>query len=621
MAIPQIWDVAWAAFSGSSAMLGFSRRPQAGDLLLCIHSADNGSTSQMGITGGQGGWQAIHTASGFVDAWAGTKVYRRIATGSEPAYYTITQAPGADGVAAILIIRNASAAGIVVRSDGAEQFTDEITCPGATPPSAGCLDLRWAAGTMFLPGGVVFFGEPPGFDLVIQDQSGLYAAAALAERTRLSSAPVPSATWDVYPFVEVWQGLTILIPPGTAGGEPPAPTPFPVGTLGRGRGLWRYAIHDLLTGAYIDDIYPEQVSMDRRIGEPGAFSCTIPVPNAAEGRKIRKIFSATPAENIGTGPGRSVIHVWRGDHLWDIYWITGARYSQSGRSKPTIEVRGATLDAYFAHVLIRTDLFLSGDQAAVARSLITHMMSQSHANIGLTLQGGNAGVNIDLDIKGLDRVSVGDALRSISEAENSIEWMIDPVVSDGAIVRRWIWGYPGLGSTSEVHVVQQGFHGGDVVDWSIDIDPLRGVTYLDVRGGVPEIDDPEQETPPRMSQLVTASAHLAAGWPRIDRTIDHPGQSLRVPTLTAYARYWMARLAGSVFVRTVRIALAADSTITPSRLGDQVRILMSNELLPPENGRAGLDETARLIGLGVIPNGRGNGKDIAELIFEQVTEV
>lgn len=615
MAVPTIELLNWATISGSNATFGFPRRPQAGDVLLCIHSADNGSTSQMGIFGG---WQTIHTASGFVDAWAGTKVYRRIATGSEPSTYTISQAPGADGVAVILAIRNASATGIVVRSDGAEQTTDTITCPGATPPSAGCLDLRWAAGTMFLPGGFLFFDEPPGFDPVIQDQSGAFAGAALAKRTRLSSAPVPSATWDVFPFVDVWQGLTILIPPGTAGGEPPAPPVFPVGTLGRGAGLWRYAAHDLLTGAYIDDIYPEQVSMDRRIGEPGAFSASIPVPNAAEGHKLRAIFSPDPSV-LTTGPGRIVVHVWRGDHLWDIYWIIGARYSQSAWSRPTIEVRGSTLDAYMHYVPIRSDMVLSGDQVTIARTLITSMQSQAHANIGLDLQTGTSGVSTELEIRGLDRRTYGDVLRELAQASNGFEWMIDPVISDGAIVRRWVWGYPTLGSDT-VHLVQQGRYGGDVVEWSIDIDPLRGVTYLDVRGGTPKIEDAGEETPPRMSSIVTATAHLAAGWPRIDRTIDHPGQSLRTTTLNAYANYWMRRLAGAVWVRSVSIALAADSTLTPSSLGDQVRHIMVNELYPLVNGRASYDESARLIGLGVTPNGRGNGKDVAELIFEQVDD-
>lgn len=618
MARPEIWDLDWAAFSGPSATLSLLSRPRAGDLLICIHSADRGSTSQMSVSGGQGGWQTVATAPGFTDAWAGTKISRRVAAANEPASYTVSQDADADGVAAILLIRNGSPTGITVRNDGADAFTTKITCPGATPPSAGCLDLRWAAATIYQPGGFISFSPPPGFEWFFADQSGLYCAASLAARELLTSSPVPAVTFDVSP-VDVWQGVTILIPPGQAGGEPPPPTHFPVGTLGRGAGMWRYAVHDLRTGAYIDDIYPAQVQMDRRIGEPGAFSATIPIPNSGEGRKLRAIFGATPAENIATGPGRSVIHVWRGDHLWDIYWVTGARYSQSGRGKPQLEVRGATLDAYFAHVPIRQDLFLTGDQAAVARSLITYMQSLPDANIGLTLQSGNAGASIDLDIKGLDRVSVGDALRAVSEAENSIEWMIDPVVQDGQIIRRWVWGRP-LGG-DQTHIVQQGLHGGDVVDWSIDIDPLRGVTYLDVRGGVPEIEDVEEETPPRMSQVVTAAAHLSAGWPRIDRTIDHPAQSLRTSVLNAYARYWMSRLAGSVFIRTVRIALAADSTITPSRLGDNVRILMSNELFPTRNGQAGLDETARLIGLGVTPNGRGNGKDIAELIFEQVEDI
>jgi hypothetical protein len=229
-------------------------------------------------------------------------------------------------------------------------------------------------------------------------------------------------------------------------------------------------------------------------------------------------------------------------------------------------------------------------------------------------------VSRQLEVQAGDGKSYGQVLQEYARTQNGFEWMVDPVVQDGQILRRWVWGYPQLG-TDTVHVVQQGQHGGDITRWAVEIDPLRGATYLDVRGGVPETQDTSVATPPRMSDIVTASAHIAAGWPRIDRTLDHPGRSTSVSTLNSYASYWMARLGGAVWVRSVSIALAADSTITPSQLGDRIRHIMINEMYPlSDQGGAGYDETARMIGIAVTPHGRGEGKDVAELVLEQVDD-
>jgi len=410
-------------------------------------------------------------------------------------------------------------------------------------------------------------------------------------------------------------GITILVPSTAADERPPDPPSFPDWTPGRGTSLYRYTVHDLPTGEYRGDIYPQGVTFDRRVLEPGQFSATLPIPNRRVADQVAEIIPRYP-EDLESGPGRITVRVWRAGELWGEYWITGAIISQSRRGGITIQLRGSTLEAYLHHVPVEQDLEYSGDEISCARSLLSHMMGLSGANIGLTLLGGESGQTRDLVVKAADNTTYGDALRAFAQSYPGFEYTIDPVVTHTGFQRQWRWGSPVLPFTRD-HVFVQSPHGGDILDWSEEIDALRGATRVQVRGGTPEVEDAEQGSSPVLSDWVSATSHLAAGWPRYGRVVDHPGESTRRSTLNGYAQRWISALPGAVRVYSVTVALGARPTISPSSLGDWARRVMVNEWYPRLGGGAGWDSAQRLIGIGITPVARGSGREEAQLILEE----
>ncbi|MBG0830503.1 hypothetical protein HS041_22335 [Planomonospora sp. ID67723] len=558
-----------------------------------------------------GDWEPLKSISG--GSWAGTEVWVRTATSSEPELYSVTQRSTADGTVTIAAIRGGSTTGIIV-----EPATG-TTAPTATPSSASGLELRYAAGLTFA-GGSISWQAPTGYIERSDVQSSIWTSSVLATRSLASSNPVGATTLTPSTSLYVSHALTIIVPSSGgsgSGGPPPTPPTFPAFVPARGSALYRYTIHDLLTGAYVDDIYPTGVSFDKRIGEAGQFTATLPIPNAAVAEVVSHIIPRTPSD-LSKGPGKFVIHVLRDGDLWGIYWLTAARPARARGQKPSVALRASTLDAYLMQVALSEDLTLEDDQIVNARDLISHMQTDPDANIGLALQTGSSGAVRTL--AGKEDEFYGQVLANFAKVSGGFEYMINPTQTDSGIERRWVWGYPTLSWGGE-HVFQEGEHGGDIIEWGEEIDVLRGGgTRVRVRGGTPPASDVTQDSGPVTTAWTESTAHLAAGWARMDRILDHPGSSTDPTTLEAYAARWLATSAGAAWVRSVTVALGSRPTIHPNLLGDQARLIMTNEWHPRVSGAASYDISERIIGLGIKPEAKETGKEEATLILESSTE-
>lgn len=600
---------------------------QAGDILLCIHSCDHGTLSEMGIEGP--GWSTAAQRADdrdpfFGDVGGGTKVYRKIATSSEPSSYTLYQDADpdwrADTTVIMIAVRGGDRNNIIIRHTGDSAVppfgvVDEAVTPSATPPKDMASGLELRVAVAWGPGGQVSWQIPSGYAQRAAVQSREYLATLLVSRTLVTGAPVGQVAFDAGRGLDAAHGLTIIIPSSHVDEKPPDLPSYPDWTPARGSGLYRYTVHDMLTLAYRGDIYPTDVTFDKRIGDAGIFSATLPIPNARAADLAAEVIPRE-AWNRFLGPGRLVVHIWRAGELWGEYWLTAARIQRSRRGTISIQLRGSTLEAYLAHVPVESDLEYEGDMIANARSLLNNMMGLSGANIGLVPAEGSAGESRPLTVSADDRTTYGDALRAYAEGHPSFEWTITPVMGMTGFERRWEWGAPKIEGTQQ-HVFTESPHGGDILEWAEEIDALRGGTRVQVRGGTPEVEDASEGARPVVSDWVSASMPRFQGWPRYGQVIDHPGESIVKSQLDGYAQRWMSVFEGSIRVYSCTVALGARPTISPSSLGDQVRRLMVNEWYPRVDGGAGFDQSQRLIGIAITPVSRGSGKEEAQLILEE----
>ncbi|MFN2636920.1 MAG: hypothetical protein ABR585_07840 [Gemmatimonadaceae bacterium] len=591
--------VTTAIHSGSRD--AFRGASEAGDVLLAFHSSDAGTLENMGLGPG---WELIGYAVGGI--WAGTQVMTRVTEAGEAHSYDVAQSGTADGVVTIMAIRGADPAGIVVESD-----TGTIS-PIAFPVAASGVDIRYAAGVPQVSTSISW-SAPSGYLQQTSGQSSGWTTSCVATRSVSSSAPVGTAAFSPSSALHVSHAFTVIVAssattgPGS-GGPPPTPPTYPSFTPGRGTALYQYIFRRLLDGQFLGSLDLADVHFDKRILQPGSFSAKIPIPNPEVADIVSAIIPRDPSV-LTTGPGVIVCDIWRGGIPWGEYWITGASISRSGRDTPSIALRGSTLDAYLLHVELQEDLeYTSTDQVTIARNLIAHMQAQAGANIGLTLKTGLTSVPRDQTYAATDGGTYGQRLVELAQLDGGFEWAINVGVSGGAIERQWVWGYPTLGDGTIRHVFSDGANGGDILQWSEDIDALRGATRWRARGGS-QGGDASVSSTPLISTVHEAAAHLTAGWPRLDRTVNR--STVTDPeTLEDWAAYWVATAPGALRVDSITVALGANPTFTPDSLGDTARLFLSNEWHLPHS------RTRRIIGVGITPTSKTSGKEEAQLILE-----
>jgi hypothetical protein len=376
---------------------------------------------------------------------------------------------------------------------------------------------------------------------------------------------------------------------------------------------YRYIFCDLLTDAYLAELPLKGVSYDHRINQAGVFSASMAIANAELSERLDVVMPRDTTD-LSAGPGRIVLHVLRNDDLWGTYWIWYGKVSKSRRKAPTVEFRGMSLDGYMQQVEIQGDLSYTGvDQVEIARRLIADMQSDPHADLGMILASGNSGVARDRVYKAAEKGTYGQRLQELAEVNNGFEYRVDTRISSGVRVREWVWGYPRLGEIDTTHDFAEP---GNILDWSEDVDASRGGTRWRARGDSVSTEL-TAESVPLTSVTVEATDLLAAGWPRIDRTVDYPGVTVQ-NTLDNYATFWAATAPGAVRIHTATVRLDDDPTLTPHQLGDYAAIRLVNLRYPRIGGVASFVRSWRVIGMEIRPPQRGNSVEEANLVFEEV---
>lgn len=616
--MPTIRSFSRRAFAGTSATVQRPSGVQAGDLLIAFFGSDQGDVSDLQISGG---WTLLRQQAGFPDAWAGSKVWRRVASANEPSSYQVSQAPGADGVVIIVALRDAATSGIVVTADGAEETTNAVWAPPATPSKAGSLALRWAGGTPFLPGTDVFWWTPNGHQEITQAQSGLFATAILVARQLNTNSPIGSAEFVAVPPIDVWQTYTVIVPPASQSGPTPPPAPPPtIPAIDSSEQVvhYRYDFCDLLTDELIaNDLDLQDVSYERRIGEAGSFSATVNIVDEITAAKVARVIPRHP-EDLSSGPGRTIVHVYRNGVIWGSYIIWSANISWGGKDQPIqVRLEGASLESYLFRVKIRSDLgpYEGVDQIEIARNLLETMQLTPRYNIGLILTQGTSGVTRDRHYLASDASTFGERLQELADVDDGFEWLITVIdQGNGVRTRHWVWGYPTIGSDASDHKFLQP---GNVLSWSESID-VRGGTAFQARGQASS-EDASEETQAPVSDVVLAQDHLNAGWPGLDVTTDYSSVS-DVQTLNDYAKWGATHRAGATRLHQATVRLPANTTFGPGNLGDRVTLMLVNPWWPIEDGIASFAKSWRVVGMAIRPPSKGSDIEECTLTFEEGQE-
>jgi hypothetical protein len=583
-----------AAGDGASLQVARPSGVIAGDQMWAIHIVFNSSLAALTAPSG---WAPASSRDGETLT---VRVWRKTATNAEPGAYSFGQ--DNHGTIHLLALKDASStANIVI----AESFGTSTTTPPVTPADSAAVEIRVAAVYTY-PTVITSWAVPSGYSSRGQTQSQDLLASAAVSRQTNSSSSSGAQTFSASPAgIREGVGVSISVGSGSTIPDVDPPPPF---TPGVGDALYRYKFHRLRDGQYLGDLELVNVSFDKRILQPGTFSATIAIPDRDVGALVKHIIPEDETV-LDRGPGVITCQVLRGGEYWGEYWITGATPARSGKGTPTIALRGSTLDAYFLQVELQETLptFTAYDQIDIARELLNHMQSQPYANLGLVLQGGVSGVERDRTYNA-DEATYGQRLTELAQVDGGFEWMINILSGPAGLERHWVWGMPLGVQNPAPHVFSDDPGGGIISGWSEQIDALRGATRWRARGDRISTDASTSSTP-LISAAAEATAHLAAGWPRLDRTINYSSVT-EMATLQDYAAYWAATAPGALRVDSVTLTLGAEPSFDMNSLGDTARIHLDNEWHTPHW------RTRRIIGIGITPTSRADGKETAQLILE-----
>lgn len=492
---------------------------------------------------------------------------------------TYNQAPGE---AAMSTTSELSGAG-TIRASGA------LTSSGTLTGSGMVVFAATAAFTS--TSGLTSSGLTPALDrdANLTTQSALTSSASpeMVDVGTLATATQLSGTGGVYITPIVYVPLPVYQQ------QARRPKPF---------SRWRYVFADLRTDQTIDEFDVANARFDVRINQPGTFSGTIPLPNAAAAARARAITEV-----------RTVVYVYRGADIWGgpfILWQVTP--SGGGRNGVSLSVQGSTFESYLDRREIRTNLtYAQVDQFTIARSLIASAQSRTEGNLGITWGTHLSGVKRDRTYLASESASYGQRLSELAAVLNGFEYRIvgyvDPTT--GARVREFVTGYPGLGRPDVEHVFSEP---GNVLSWSYAGDGTRGATSFRARGDSVSSDVSGDATA-LLSDVVERADLLADGWPLLDRTDDYYSVVLK-PTLDEYASENATIYGGAarVMYASVRLPYGRDA-FSPGNVGDRARLVLKNDWFGV------FSQSWRVVGMDVEPNDRSDGQDSATLIFESET--
>lgn len=381
---------------------------------------------------------------------------------------------------------------------------------------------------------------------------------------------------------------------------------------------YRYQFADLLTDQVIGELPLTDVNFDRRIIQAGSFQARMPVPNRKVADQVKRVVPTLG--EMHTGPGRTVVHAWRRSALWGTYLLWRAEPKSDERGRISVDFQGASLESYLHHREIRANLTYTGqDQTSgIAAGLISHMQAVPSGSIGLTITAPASGQPRDRTYRRSEAATYGQRLEELANVLDGFEWMIRTYVDGGERRREFVTGYPQLGA--DVPAADWVFQSpGNIIAWSYPADATGTATSYQARGDTVQ-DDVAADSEPLLSDEHHAAGLLAAGWPRLDRTVDYSSVILK-STLDDYARWWATTRPGVIRVPQITVRLPASTPVDPNQLGRYARLKIVDDWFPPgPDGEPTFAQRWRVIGLGVEPVSRETGQEKVTLIFAEEEE-
>jgi len=235
--------------------------------------------------------------------------------------------------------------------------------------------------------------------------------------------------------------------------------------------------------------------------------------------------------------------VYRDAELWGSYIVWSSVSSADGLGVSLLTLYGASLESYLYRRVVRRELrFDDVDQIAIAHELIGAMQEVPYEDLGLVPVGGLSGVRRTRTYSPERPATYGECLAELAAAPDGFEHRIS-TYEDGTRRRRaFVTGHPRLGSPDAPALAE--FTPGNVLSWSYR-DSAAGATRA---GAGPDAFE--------------ARAHLAAGWPALDRA--HAGRC-------------------AVNNRTLWLVapLGEHPSLHPDRLGERVRVCLEETWWEP----------------------------------------
>lgn len=154
----------------------------SGKVMFAVASCDVGNPTDMGISGGSSwGSPILSISSG--EGTIQTRVWRKVAGGSEPTNYTFTQNSFADGVAAVGVLDGADTSVLPNIDYIINPERKLFTSPGVSLHGTNDLDVRWCAGNGSGYSGVSWQSPTnEGFVEYADKQSSSFTSGVLAAR-------------------------------------------------------------------------------------------------------------------------------------------------------------------------------------------------------------------------------------------------------------------------------------------------------------------------------------------------------------------------------------------------------------------------------------------------------
>lgn len=352
---------------------------------------------------------------------------------------------------------------------------------------------------------------------------------------------------------------------------------------------------DLRTDRMLGRLPIGGVTYDAYIGKSGSMQGTVPVTSTTDAQRIQQILQE----------GRTLVDLERaGRIVWTgIVWTTTPTADERGNYSCTLQA--ATLESYYRlHVQLRTDLtYAATDQLAIARGLIGYAATRPGGDLGIELDSSLSGVLRDRTYSRYDQPYVGQLLDQLAAVDGGFEWQIHTYVdSTGTRHRALQLGYPRLPSGSADIPLSLP---GPVRAHALPRDATQQANCWQSRGASTNSNQAANSVP-LLSDLLTTSADIAAGWPLLDGSSDYNTVS-DLTTLNAHATADLARYARPVSIPTVSILT---DVVDQPPLGSYIALRITDTWYPQT-----LIARYRVVGLRCQPAERGR-PDLTDLYLE-----